>query len=298
MTQALVPTNAQDRNDWKALVANTIAKGQNLNANELELFATVAQHLNLDVWRREVYAIRYKGQVQFIVGIDGYLRRAMETGEYDGHDPVLYTNDGKDWSELWIGDEKHQHPLAAKVTVYRKGMRVGTSYVARWGTFARYFNGKLSETWEAMPDLMLGKCALVHALREAFPDNVFYELMANLRSEGIAVDMESVDPETGEITPAIEAPREAQESPAAQPEPMPPPAPKTTAAQSKPAPAPTRAPSQSNGKDAATRFWAVAKTRGSAWYEPLLQEHFGSTSFDLLDPDEQLKAAEIVEASQ
>lgn len=61
-------------------------------------------------------------------------------------------------------------------------------------------------------------------------------------------------------------------------------------------PQPMPPPQPKNNGDASTRFWAVAKKRGSSWYEPLLQTNFGSTDFALLNDDEKLRAAELVEA--
>lgn len=59
---------------------------------------------------------------------------------------------------------------------------------------------------------------------------------------------------------------------------------------------PPQARPENGTKDASTRFWAVANRRGANWWEPILREHFSSTDFALLNDDEKLRAAELVEA--
>lgn len=278
-TTAIVPVaDASAFNQWKALVKATLAKAANPSDNDLMMFAHVSNHLGLDAWRREVYMIRYgaNNPVSFVIGVDGYLRKAAETGLYDGQDPIMYAGKDGAWTELWVSDEP---PYAAKATVYRKGSSHGITYIARYNSARRD-----SPLWKSQPDIQLGINALKHALRRGFGD-AFGDLdqqMLRMRSEGIRV----VDEDTGEILDALPEPVPAAAEPGRPGQP--------DNYDRRPGPEPVPQPRQ-NGKDAASRFWPIAKKHGSAWYEPLLHAKFGSTDFALLDDDEKLRAAELVE---
>lgn len=290
-TTSIVPVDdTKALADWKTLVKATLAKASNPNDTELMMFAQVSNHLGLDVWRRELYMIRYgqNNPVSFVIGIDGFLRKAAETGLYDGQDPILYAGKDGEWTELWVSDEP---PYAAKATVYRKGSSHGITYIARYNSARRD-----SQLWKSQPDIQLGINALKHALRRGFGD-AFGDLdqqVIRLRSEGMRV----VDENTGEIfegetlpepRPAIADP--GVEGAAATPGSVhTPPQPQSRSQE-------RRFEAQgANGKTASTRFWSIANKHGSVWWEPILREHFSSTDFALLDDDEKMRAAELVEA--
>lgn len=289
MKTAIVPIDPEGRRDWMTLVSQTIAKSARLSEQELIMFATISEHLGLDVWRKEIYAIRYgsNNPVSFVLGIDAYLRKAAETGLYDGQDPILYAGKDGEWTELWVSDDP---PYAAKATVYRKGSSHGITYIARYNSAKRD-----SSLWKSQPDIQLGINALKHALRRGFGD-AFGDLdqqVIRLRSEGMRV----VDEDTGEILDALpEAPAleqgdsESAGTPNTQPSSaVRPPQPQSRSQE-------RRFEAQGVGSDASTRFWPIAKKRGSAWWEPLLAANFNATDFALLSPEQQLAAAELVEA--
>jgi len=54
------------------------------------------------------------------------------------------------------------------------------------------------------------------------------------------------------------------------------------------------ASAEANG-DLSTRFWKLARPMGEVRWLPILQQHFGSTSFEALDPDEQARAVQLLE---
>jgi phage recombination protein Bet len=282
---AIVPIDPTERANWMTLVKTTLARAANLTDNDLQMFATVAEHLGLDPWRKEVYAIRYgqNSPISFVIGVDGYLRKAAETGLFDGADPILYAGPDAQWTELWVSDEP---PYAAKATVYRKGSSHGITYIARYKTAYRGINA----LWKTQPDIQLGINALKHALRRAFGD-AFGNLdqhIIRLRAEGAPI----VDEDTGEIMEpaAIEEPAEREteahrdmEHDRAQEAKVTPPQPRTEPA------------------NLSTRFWAAARkaapqgvsyqTFAHGW----LQDVHGTTDFALLSPDDQEKAVIALE---
>lgn len=83
----------------------------------------------LDPWSGEAYLMRYKSSDGPLyvrhIGIYGFLRKAEESGDYEGMDQVLYQGPGSDkWVEVW--QYKDEAPYAAKVTAHRRGRRPQT----------------------------------------------------------------------------------------------------------------------------------------------------------------------------
>lgn len=160
-------------------------------------FLAECSHRGLDPWAREAFLMLYPGE-KYVrhIGIAGFLRRAHETGQFEGLDPVEFAGPDGQFSEFWPAPAKA--PYAARVTAYRKGMRPvrktiyydeyapltedkvwdptqkrkvstgkGMVPVPMWQT--AHLGGKVT--------VMLGKCVQAAALRQLFPDqfNGFYE---------------------------------------------------------------------------------------------------------------------------
>lgn len=128
-----------------------------LNDQELQLFALVAQRSGLDPFAKQIYAVKRAGRVTFQTGIDGYRSVAERTGEYDGSDEPVF------------GEMENGHPSSATVTVYRwrNGRRVGQTATAYWSEF--YPGDGQGAMWKKMPRNQLAKCAEALAMRKAFP---------------------------------------------------------------------------------------------------------------------------------
>ena len=138
--------------DQVDLIKRTIAKGA--TNDELQLFINQCQRTGLDPFNRQIYFVKYGGNMSIITGIDGYRLQADRTGKYAGNDdPVFEERDGK--------------IIKASVTVYKivKGVRCAFTATARWEEYASDKNPQ----WKKMPYTMLGKCAEALALRKAFP---------------------------------------------------------------------------------------------------------------------------------
>ena len=148
------------------LLADTIMPGA--TEAELKFFGEVVNRTGYDPFRREIWAVKRKvkdgnnwvERWTFQVGIDGYRRKAAETGLYAGCDVDTFPEDSKT-------------PKTATATVWRLvgGQRVPFVAKARWEEYCqRNRDGAAMGLWVTMPHGQLGKCAEALALRRAFPE--------------------------------------------------------------------------------------------------------------------------------
>ncbi len=149
------------------LLRDLIAK--DVSAGEFGIFVKVCEATGLNPFAKQIYAIKRGGRMTIQTSIDGFRLIAQRSGEYAGQAGPMWCGPDGDWRDIWLENEP---PFAAKVGANRTGFSEPLWATARWQTFAQFFNGKLSETWAKMPDLMLAKCAEAQALRRAFPQEL------------------------------------------------------------------------------------------------------------------------------
>lgn len=167
-----------------------------LNADELRLFAMVANRSGLDPFAKQIYAVKRKGKVTFQTGIDGYRSIAARTGLYDGQDEPEYG------ATCACGDNRPAgHPESATVRVYRKGVSRAIAASAFWHEYvpAQGQSGDGDIMWRKMPRVMLAKVAEALALRKAFP----YDPENRM---GIGADVYTADEMAQAGPPAAEPP--------------------------------------------------------------------------------------------
>lgn len=139
---------------------------QDLTDDELQLFVGQCRRTGLDPFSKQIHATKRKGKLVIQIGIDGFRLIAERTGERDGEDGPFWLGEDGAWRDVWTDDKLY--PVAAKVTVHRKGHSRGYAGIAHW---AEYYvkDDRTDFMWRKMPAGQLAKCAESLALRKAFP---------------------------------------------------------------------------------------------------------------------------------
>lgn len=102
-----------------SIIKNTIAKGVDLNDQELSMFQSICKSRDLNPFANQIYIMRLQGKLCTYVSIDGARLIAGRSGQLNGYSDFLYLNEKEEWQDYWVSSKA---PLAVKVTVYRKDM--------------------------------------------------------------------------------------------------------------------------------------------------------------------------------
>ncbi|MGH7639480.1 MAG: phage recombination protein Bet [Candidatus Dormibacteria bacterium] len=148
-----------------------------MSDDEFTLFMVEAARLGLDPVTHQIVPVmfysakRQRQEMTIIITITGMRSLCQRTGKEDGTDGPEFTEDGLNWTKLWMDDDSQ--PKAARFTIYRKGMAHPYEGVAKWSEFVKKDrSGRVERFWRDMPQHMLGKCAEAVARRMAFSDEL------------------------------------------------------------------------------------------------------------------------------
>lgn len=130
-----------------------------LTAPEKKQFLHIAQHFQLNPFKREIYATKYADQFSIIVGYEVYLKRAERSGQLDG------------WKTEFTYDDKG-NLFSCVITIYRKDRK----HPFEWEVFydeqvQTTKDGRITKFWQKGRQ-QLRKVAISQGFRIAFPDEL------------------------------------------------------------------------------------------------------------------------------
>ena len=149
--------------------------GGNVTDGEVMMFLSLCRYQHLNPFLKEAYLIKYGSNdpAAIVTGKDVFTKRADATPNYAGKQAGVIVVDAKGevveregafvlptetlvggWAKVFI--KGHETPEYAAVGL--------EEYIGRKKT------GEINSNWKKRPATMIRKVAVVHALREAFPD--------------------------------------------------------------------------------------------------------------------------------
>ena len=155
------------------VIKDYLCPGSNISDAEAYMFLSLCKFQHLNPFVREAYCVKYgTNPATMIVGKETYTKRAAQHPKFRGMKAgvVLLKPDGSIENrvgELILPDEKL---VGGWADVYVDGYVEPISAVVSLGERMQQKDGKPVSKWATSPGLMIRKCALVAALREAFPD--------------------------------------------------------------------------------------------------------------------------------
>lgn len=187
----------------------------NIDDKELALVLGLCKAQRLNPFNKDVYIIKYgNSPASIVTSKEVFTKRASANPDYEGFEAgVTYINGRgevctREGSAVYKA--ANEQLVGGWCRVYVKGRRPYYDEV----TLEEYSTGKSG--WAKMPATMIRKVALVHCLREAFPDDFqgLYaaEEMGNAGEKAQAMEAQEVEP----VQQAHEEPKQAQKAPVAQ----------------------------------------------------------------------------------
>lgn len=147
-----------------------VSGGGNVTDQEVLMFIELCKAQHLNPFIREAYLIKF-GQkpATIVVGKDVFVKRAYKNKDYEGMKAgiIVQTQDGSIQEREGSVKYKGETLIGGWCQVYVKGHKFPIRSAVSMEEYS-----KEQSTWKTMPCVMIRKCAIVTALREAFPDDL------------------------------------------------------------------------------------------------------------------------------
>lgn len=142
---------------------------------EAYVFNNWCAHVGLDPWKREAYLVKYgDNPAQMLTAKDAFTKRAEANPRYQGSKAGVVVINRNGELENRVGEIvlNGEELVGGWADVYVKDYVTPISASVNFRERCQYKDGKPQAKWASSPGLMIRKCALVAALREAFPSDV------------------------------------------------------------------------------------------------------------------------------
>ena len=153
-----------------------VSGGGNVSDEEAMMFLSLCKYQRLNPFVKDAYCIKYGTQAAtMVIGKDVYTKRAEKNPLYNGmeHGVIVLTKDGETIERKGSFHVKGKEEIIGGwAKVYIKGREVPQYDSVAFDEYAGYAkNGELNSNWSKRPGTMIEKVAIMHALRNAFPND-------------------------------------------------------------------------------------------------------------------------------
>jgi len=158
------------------VVRNIISNNPQVTDKEITLFVELCKAQRLNPFIKEAHLIKYgNNPATMVVGKDVFTRRAQRNPRFRGYtagltilnkDHEIIRRDG---SMIAPGEQLLGGWCSVNIEGYSQPMFDEVSFGEYAGTKK---DGSLNSQWASKPGTMIRKVAIVHALREAFPEDL------------------------------------------------------------------------------------------------------------------------------
>ena len=152
-----------------------VSGGGNVTDSEVMMFLSLCKFQHLNPFLREAYLIKFgNSPATMVVGKDVFTKRARRNPDYVGKKSGIIVQDASGQiidreGTFYIKDVETL--LGGWCKVYIKGYEQPEYCSVSFDEYAgRKGDGSLNNQWATKPATMIRKVAIVHALREAFPE--------------------------------------------------------------------------------------------------------------------------------
>lgn len=157
-------------------VKRVLCDNPNVTDSEMKLFVELCKAQKLNPFTREAHLVKYgQNPATFIVGKDVFTKRAQRNPRFKGFEAglSLSTKDGRMIRREGSMTLPGEKIVGGWCRVHVDGYEVPMFDEVSFDEYAgRKRDGSLNSTWRGKSGTMIRKVAIVHALREAFPDDL------------------------------------------------------------------------------------------------------------------------------
>jgi phage recombination protein Bet len=152
-----------------------VSGGGNVSDQEVMMFLSLCKFQHLNPFLHEAYLIKYgNSPATMVTGKDVFIKRARRNADYRGKETgiIVIDNAGNVVERAGAFYLTGEQIVGGWAKVYINGFDKPEYAAVSFNEYAgRKSNGELNNQWATKPATMIQKVALVHALREAFPED-------------------------------------------------------------------------------------------------------------------------------
>ena len=153
-----------------------VSGGGNITDQEAMMFLSLCRYQKLNPFVKDAYCIKYGSSdpATLVIGKDVYTKRAEQNPKFNGmeHGVIVLDRNGEVVERKGSFVLKGEEIVGGWAKIYIKGREVPQYDSVTFSEYAGYKkSGELNSNWSKRPGTMIEKVAIMHALRNAFPND-------------------------------------------------------------------------------------------------------------------------------